>query len=263
MSTLLITNAGLSYKDAVFAGDEVQNVTHFVFANVPNLAENDPVDPDVVIPTAHVVHSEPVKMVAKLNDNAVVMSSALGHDVGTFDFNWYGAVATLADETEVLIAVVHTSAQTKTKTVGNDIGNYSVKSIVWRSNAIAATLNVNLSALPWQANHEEFASKTEFDAHLSNRAFKQDATTLTVFKRHTLSDNLNHTLPNTTDYTGGEWVSVRTRNGFTPKILVNNDELEEIKRTEDNSTDTEIDIVTGDIRELTFVFNNTTKKWDY
>ena len=115
------------------------------------------------------------------------------------------------------------------------------------------------------------ALSDEFSTHnhnslyqlLSTRSFKQDATALTVFEKHTLSDNLNHLLPITTGFTGGEWVQVRVRNGFTPKILVNNDATEEIKRTEDNATDTEIDIVLSDTRILTFVFNNTTKEWEY
>ncbi|MDO6426243.1 phage tail protein [Thalassotalea sp. 1_MG-2023] len=165
MSTLLITNAGLSYKDAVFAGSEVQNITHFVFANVNGLQETDPIDPNATVPTADVVHTQPVEMVSQLNDNAVVISCAMGYNVGTFDFNWYGVIATKADNSEVLIAVVHTNSQTKTKTVGANAGDYSVKSIVWRSNSIAAQLNVSLSALPWQASHEEFVSKAEFDAH--------------------------------------------------------------------------------------------------
>lgn len=175
MSTLAITNAGLNYKDAVFAGSEVQNITHFVFANIDGLQETDPIDPDVTIPTADVVHTQPVELISQLNDNAVVMSAAMGYNVGPFDFNWYGAVATLADNSEALIAVVHTNSQSKTATSGPSVGNYMVKSIVWRSSGIANDLNVTVSALPWQANHEEFVSKAEFNAHNHNELYATKA----------------------------------------------------------------------------------------
>jgi hypothetical protein len=165
MSTLLITDAGINYKDAVFAGVEVQNITKFVFANIPGLLETDPISAAAVVPVNYVVDVQPVKLVSRLDDNAIVMSVALGYDIGPFDYNWYGAVATLADNSEVLIAVVHTKLQSKTKTQGANTGNYSVKSIVWRSNSIAASLNVNLSALPWQVDGNEFVSQGDFETH--------------------------------------------------------------------------------------------------
>lgn len=165
MSTLKITTAGINYKDAVFAGAEVQNITKFVFANVPNLLDTDPIDDNAVVPVANVVHEQPVELVSRLDDNAVVMSVAMGYDIGPFDFNWFGAIAKLADNSEILIAVVHTTLQAKTKTEGPNTGNYSVKSIVWRSNSIAASLNVNLAVLPWQVNDNEFVTKADFDSY--------------------------------------------------------------------------------------------------
>ena len=165
MSTLKITTAGINYKDAVFAGTEIQNITKFVFANVPDLLATDPIDDNAVVPTAYVTHEQPIELVSKLDDNAVVLSVALGHEIGDFDFNWYGAIAELDDETEVLIAVVHTTLQNKTQTIGNNVGNYMVKSIIWRSNAIADSLNVSLSTLPWQVDAAQFVSQEEFAAH--------------------------------------------------------------------------------------------------
>jgi len=165
MSTILITDAGINYKDAVFAGTQVQNITKFVFANVDGLLETDPISANAVVPVVDVVHEENVQAVSRLDDNAVVMSVALGYDIGTFDYNWFGAIATLADDSEILIAVVHTTLQTKTKTVGANFGDYSVKSIVWRSNSIAASLNVNLSVLPWQVDGDSFVSQGDFDTH--------------------------------------------------------------------------------------------------
>lgn len=166
MSQLKITNAGAQYKDEVFAGQEVQNITHFLFCNVPNLLPTDVIDLDQPVPTANVVHSQPVDVVSRLNDNAVVISTTLGYDVGDFDFNWYGAVATKADGSEVLIAVVQTPLQTKTKTVGLTVGNYSVKSVVWRTSAIAQSLNISLGTLPWQVHDNEFVTQVDFDAQM-------------------------------------------------------------------------------------------------
>lgn len=164
MSQLQITNAGISYRNAVFAGEEVQNITHFVFANIDGQDATAPIDPNTVLPV-NILHSQPVKAVSKVDDNAVVMSAVLGYDVGDFEYNWYGVVATTANNEQVLIAVVTTEKQTKTKTVGAITGNYSVKSIVWRSLNIADDLNVTLAALPWQVQEGEFVSQADFNAH--------------------------------------------------------------------------------------------------
>ena len=58
MSTLKITDSGINYKDAVFAGAEVQNITKFIFANVPGLLETDPISANATVPVEHVVHQE-------------------------------------------------------------------------------------------------------------------------------------------------------------------------------------------------------------
>jgi len=163
MSQLKITNAGLAYKDLVFSGAETQNITHFIFANIAGLNEGDAIDPNMAIPTNDIVHNQPIQRVSALDGNAVVLSAVLDYSIGDFEFNWYGAVATKADNSQVLIAVVQTALQPKTKTVGLTTGNYSVKSIVWRGQNIAGNLNVTLSALPWQLNDGEFVSKSDFE----------------------------------------------------------------------------------------------------
>lgn len=166
MSQHQITNAGLAYRDEVFAGAETTNITKFVFANVPGLQETDPVSPVSTIPTANVVHEQAVQRVSALDGNAIVMSATLDYTVGDFDYNWYGVVAEKADGKEVLIAVVHTSLTSKRKNNGiAQTGDFEVKSVIWRSSAIAATLNVTLATLPWQMHDDTFVTKDEFDAH--------------------------------------------------------------------------------------------------
>lgn len=183
MSTLKITTAGVNYKDAVFAGAEEQNITKFVFANVPNLLDTDPIDDNAVVPLAHVTHEQPVELLSRLDDNAVVISVAMGHEIGNFDFNWYGAIAELGDGSEVLISVVHTKLQSKTKTVGNNTGNYMVKSIVWRSNAIAASLNITLATLPWQVDGNAFVSVGEFNDQFKNFYITKNETAISNRKK--------------------------------------------------------------------------------
>lgn len=166
MSLLAITDAGVAYKDAVFAGEEVQNITRIIFRNIDGLVPETAIDLTQSLPSTDIVHSEQIERVSALNDNAVVMSTVLGYDVGDFEYNWYGVIAKKADLTEVLIAVVQTPAQTKTKTVGITTGNYSVKSIVWKTANIAQSLNVTLNALPWQVSDNTFVEKTEFDSKI-------------------------------------------------------------------------------------------------
>lgn len=181
MSQLKITNAGVTYKDEVFAGQEVQNITHFVFANIPDQLVDDEIDVTQSIPSDHVVHTQPIERVSRLNDNAVVMSAILGYDTGDFTYNWFGAVATKADGANVLIAIVQTEKQVKTKTKGATTGNYSVKSIVWRTSAIAQSLNIALSVLPWQTESGAFVTHEHFRQEMENHVHDDRYASLSEF----------------------------------------------------------------------------------
>jgi len=177
MSLLAITDAGVVYKDAVFAGEEVQNITRVIFRNIAGLIPETDIDLTQSVPSTDIVHSEPIELVSALDDNAVVMSTVLGYDVGDFEYNWYGVVAQKGNLSEVLIAVVQTPIQTKTKTDGATTGNYSVKSIVWKTANIAQSLSVYLSALPWQMAANTFVTKTAYDlamAEKSNNSHNHD-----------------------------------------------------------------------------------------
>ncbi|MDP4487261.1 phage tail protein [Pseudoalteromonas piscicida] len=162
MSQLKITSAGIAYKNDVFAGTETLNMTKMVFAHVPGLNADSPILSDSV--PANIVHNQPIDRVSSLDGDAVVISSVLGYDVGNFTFNWFGAIAKKANGTEVLIAIVHTNEQTKTRTDGANTGDYSVKSIIWRSQQLAGELNVTLPTLPWQVNDGVFATKSDIES---------------------------------------------------------------------------------------------------
>lgn len=113
VSQLKITNAGIAYKDAIFAGLETTNITHMFFANVPGINENTPIDPNALIPHQHVVHTQKIERVSAVEQDAVVISAVLDYQIGNFDFNWFGAVATRANGTRVLVAIVHTKKANK------------------------------------------------------------------------------------------------------------------------------------------------------
>lgn len=172
MSLLAITNAGVLYKDAVFAGEEVQNITRVIFRNIAGLVPETAIDLAQGVPSTDIVHTNPIERVAALDGNTVVMSTVLGYDIGDFQYNWYGVIAQKADLSEVLIAVVQTPVQTKTKTEGATTGNYSTKSIVWKTANIAMTLNVTLSALPWQMADNTFVTQAAYDLAMAEKLDK-------------------------------------------------------------------------------------------
>lgn len=255
MSQLQITNAGLDYRNAVFAGDEVQNITHFVFANINGQDENAPIDPNTVIP-ANIVHSQPVKAVSRVDGNAIVISAVMGYEVGDFEYNWFGVVATKANNEQVLIAVVTTALQSKTKTEGNIIGNHSVKSVVWRSQNIADDLSITLSALPWQVQEGEFVSMAVFESY-------QKFITKPVIelkKRHNLTDSANYNAPLVAELTGNEWFSVRASNG---KPVLTTADTAKYKRLADGAIDNQVTIVADDKNERVFVYNATDNVWEF
>lgn len=274
MSQLQITNAGLDYRNAVFAGDEVQNITHFVFANIDGQDETAPIDPNTVIP-ANIVHSEPVKAVSRIDGNAVVISAVMGYDVGDFDYNWYGAVATKANNEQILIAVVTTARQSKTKTSAEVYGNYSAKSIVWRSQNIADDLNITLSALPWQVQVGEFVSRSEFDDHthvqylektdyITNLPFKPEGP-ITVFNRYSLKAAefvAPITRKDETKLQNGDWFSVRASNG-EPVLKIAEGKETKFKRLTDGAIDNQVTIVADDKNERVFVYNAADNVWEF
>jgi hypothetical protein len=169
MSLLAITNNGVLYKDEVFAGQQVQNITRVIFRNVAGLNPDTAIDLTQNMPSADIVHSELISRVSALDNNSVVISTVLGYDVGNFEYNWYGVVAKKTDNSEVLIAVVQTPVQTKTKNASGTEGNYSVKSIVWKTANIAQDLNVSLSTLPWQVQTGTFVTKADYDIDMPNK----------------------------------------------------------------------------------------------
>ena len=274
MSQLQITNAGLLYKDAVFAGEEVQNISHFVFANIPGLDENAEIDPAMTVPQEYVVHTQPVQAVTRIDANAVAISAVLGHEVGNFDYNWYGALATRADNSQELVAVAQVALQSKQKSEPGRNGNYSAKSIIWRSQRIADELNITVAALPWQVQEGEFVSQSEFSQHSHDDRYVRSIDyiqrlpfvtkpKLHLYQRHKLIDASSKTAPTTLGISDGDWFSVKNFGGEEPLIHVQGDGGEKFKRLTDGKIAAFVKVVRHDLRELVFVFNKQEKMWEF
>ncbi|WP_165384098.1 phage tail protein [Pseudoalteromonas sp. CO348] len=227
MSQLKITSAGIAYKNDVFAGTETLNITKMVFAHVPGLNADSPILSDSV--PANIVYNQPIDRVSSLDGDAVVISSVLGHDVGNFTFNWFGAIAKKANGTEVLIAIVHTNEQTKTRTDGANTGDYSVKSIIWRSQQLAGDLNVTLATLPWQVSDGVFATAQDLSAlteklnrrtHGRNIAVDlSDQVQLSSYRKSVIAlCKLVNTSSNYESWNFGELCFTRV-NGIVPNII--------------------------------------------
>ena len=103
-----ITLAGESLIAQKLGSQQRLDVVRFIFANVPGLDPNAPVNRAAAKPpAAQIVHSYtiPQQNVGYVNPNQVVYSSMLGSDVGDFDWNWIG----LETAENVLLAIERVS----------------------------------------------------------------------------------------------------------------------------------------------------------
>ncbi|HCQ7323205.1 TPA: phage tail protein, partial [Citrobacter freundii] len=91
MSQTAITLAFEHWKAQQGATGEPVLLDEFVFANVPGLNPDTPVDRNEALPPVEqIVHRQPVTRTGVVNENGVVYSAVLGADVGDFSFNWIG-----------------------------------------------------------------------------------------------------------------------------------------------------------------------------
>jgi len=101
-----ITLAGESLIAQKLGAQQRLEVVCFVFANVPGLNPNSPVNRAAPKPpAAQIVHTYtiPSQNIGFVNPNQVVYSSMLGSDIGDFDWNWIG----LETAENVLLAVAY------------------------------------------------------------------------------------------------------------------------------------------------------------
>ncbi|RBO85905.1 phage tail protein [Marinomonas aquiplantarum] len=127
------------------------NITHFVFAYLPELGE-EPADRVESLPAVeHIVDTQPYLKVAYVNENQVVYSVVLDATVGDYDFNWIG----LVDDENVLIATAYITTIGKRKTKGNKRGNTISRNFLLKYTGIQKVTAATVPAETWQLDFTE------------------------------------------------------------------------------------------------------------
>ncbi|ECJ2127503.1 phage tail protein [Salmonella enterica] len=148
MSQTTITLAFERWKAQQGATGEPVLLDEFVFANVPGLEPDRPVDRNETLPPAEqIVHRQAVSRKGVVNDNAVVHSVVLGADVGDFSFNWIGLINKASG---TLAMIVHAPLQQKLKTAEGQQGNVLTRSFLMEYNGAQAETGINTPAETWQ-----------------------------------------------------------------------------------------------------------------
>ncbi|EBR8031859.1 phage tail protein [Salmonella enterica subsp. enterica serovar Virchow] len=148
MSQTTITLAFEQWKAQQGATGEPVLLDEFVFASVPGLDPDQPVDRNETLPPAEqIVHRQAVSRKGVVNDNAVVHSVVLGADVGDFSFNWIGL---LNKASGTLAMIVHAPLQQKLKTAEGQQGNVLTHSFLMEYNGAQAETGINTPAETWQ-----------------------------------------------------------------------------------------------------------------
>ncbi|EAT8888648.1 phage tail protein [Salmonella enterica] len=148
MSQTTITRAFEQWKAQQGATGEPVLLDEFVFANVPGLEPDRPVDRNETLPPAEqIVHRQAVSRKGVVNDNAVVHSVVLGADVGDFSFNWIGLINKASG---TLAMIVHAPLQQKLKTAEGQQGNVLTRSFLMEYNGAQAETGINTPAESWQ-----------------------------------------------------------------------------------------------------------------
>jgi hypothetical protein len=148
MSQTVITEAFEQWKAQQAANGQAVVLDEFVFANVPNLDVNAPIDRSAGMPAAaQIVYRQAVEKTGLVNENAVVYSVTLGADVGDFSFNWIGLTN---KATGKLAMVVHAPLQSKVKNANGQQGNVLTRSFLMEYNGAEAQTLISTPAETWQ-----------------------------------------------------------------------------------------------------------------
>ncbi|EPK4325277.1 phage tail protein [Citrobacter freundii] len=148
MSQTVITLAFEHWKAQQGATGEPVLLDEFVFANVPGLNPDIPVDrSEALPPLEQIVHRQPVTRTGVVNENGVVYSAVLGADVGDFSFNWIGL---LNKASGTLAMIVHAPVQQKLKTAEGQQGNVLTRSFLMEYNGAQTETGITTPAETWQ-----------------------------------------------------------------------------------------------------------------
>jgi hypothetical protein len=164
-----ITLAGESLIAQKTGAQQRLDVVRFVFANVPGLNPNAPVDRGAgKPPAAQIVHtySIPKQNIGFVNPNQVVYSSMLGSDIGDFDWNWIG----LETAENVLLAVAYVPVQQKRKNIPPlQLGNNVTRNILVVFDGAQALTGITIDASTWQHDFTVRLKGIDERERMSNR----------------------------------------------------------------------------------------------
>lgn len=148
MSQTAITLVFEQWKAQQAATGEPVLLDEFVFALVPGLDPDAPIDRSETLPPGEqIVHRESVSRKGVVNENAVVHSAVLGADVGDFSFNWIGLTNKASG---TLAMIVHAPLQQKLKTKEGQQGNVLTRSFLMEFNGAQTETGINTPAETWQ-----------------------------------------------------------------------------------------------------------------
>lgn len=164
-----ITLAGESLIAQKLGTQQRLDVVRFIFANVPGLDPNAPVNRAAAKPpAAQIVHTYaiPEQNTGYVNPNQVVYSSMLGSDVGDFDWNWIG----LETAENVLLAVAYVPLQQKRKNIPPlQLGNNVTRNIMVVFDGAQALTGITIDAKTWQHDFTIRLKGIDERERLSNR----------------------------------------------------------------------------------------------
>ncbi|MDR2305711.1 MAG: phage tail protein [Paucimonas sp.] len=164
-----ITFAGESLIAQKQGAKEVLQITRFIYANVPGLDANAPIDRAAAKPPANqIVHTYdiPPGNSGYVNPNQVVYSSMLGSDIGDFDWNWLG----LESAEGVLFAVAYLPLQQKRRNIPpQQIGNNVTRNILVEYSGAQELTGITIDASTWQHDFTVRLKGIDERERLSNR----------------------------------------------------------------------------------------------
>jgi hypothetical protein len=148
MASLTLAGENLiAAKQAASAG---LKVSRFIFANIPGLDANAPVDRAAGKPAAARIvytHTIAAENAGYVNPNQVVYSAQIGSDIGDWDFNWIG----LETAENVLFAVAYVPLQQKRRNIPpQQAGNNLTRNFLVVFDGAQALTGVTINASTWQ-----------------------------------------------------------------------------------------------------------------
>ncbi|EPY0565942.1 phage tail protein [Proteus mirabilis] len=148
MSQSIITTAFERWKAQESIDGNLIVLDEFVFAHIPNLELEKPIDRNEGLPDAkYIVHRQTVNKTGVVNQNAVAYSVTIGAEIGDFDFNWIGL---LNKKSGTVAMIVHAPTQRKIKTQAGQQGNVLTRSFLLEYLGASKETAINTPAEMWQ-----------------------------------------------------------------------------------------------------------------